>query len=131
MVVHFRRIIVHFRRPKSKRQEIKNSFKDIVNEEIEYLWFDYISIYVPQDGAVCLKSLLLEIGDQEQTDLLNPNRITFKEAVLESLPKERDLVSCVVSGVVSGVVSAIVTLTNLEKSIILDLAQNVNKMVSF
>ena len=70
----------------------KNSHKDIVNEDIEYLWFDYISIYVPQDGAVCLKSLLLEIGDQEQTDLLNPNRITFKEAVLESLPKERDLV---------------------------------------
>ena len=46
---------------------------------------------MPNDGAVCLKSLLLEIGDQEQTDLLNPNRITFKEAVLESLPKGRDL----------------------------------------
>ena len=36
-----------------------------------------------------MKSLLLELGDQEQTDLLNPNRITFKDAVLESLPKER------------------------------------------
>ena len=68
---------------------------------------------MPNDGAVCLKSLLLEIGDQEQTDLLNPNRITFKEAVLESLPKERDLekqsIPCVVSSVV--------LLPNLEKAL--------------
>ena len=71
------------------------------------MWFDYISIYVPQNGAVCLKSLFLELGDQEQTDLLNPNRITFKEAVLESLPKERFLSSdlSVVLSVVSSVVS--------------------------